>query len=64
LTGSIADIKKLNIWEPSVVKSQSIKTAIEASIMLLRVDKIVSGSGKKKQGQPSSMGGGVPEEQE
>jgi len=61
-TGSIANIKELNIWEPSVVKAQSIKTAIEASIMLLRVDKIVSGSGKNKKQGPSPMGAG--EEQE
>lgn len=55
-TGNVANIRDLNIWEPTVVKSQSIKTAIEASIMLLRVDKIVSGSGKSKAQQPSPMG--------
>ena len=33
------------IWEPYAVKVQTIKTGIEASSMLLRIDDIVSGSG-------------------
>jgi T-complex protein 1 subunit gamma len=62
-TGNLANIKTLNIWEPSVVKAQSIKTAIEASIMLLRVDQVVSGSGKKKASQPSQLGGAMEEQE-
>jgi T-complex protein 1 subunit gamma len=47
-TGEIVDIRTINIWEPLIVKSQTIKTAIEAACMLLKVDDIVSGiSGKK-----------------
>jgi len=47
-TGEIVDIRTINIWEPLIVKAQTIKTAIEAACMLLKVDDIVSGiSGKK-----------------
>ncbi|KAL6051397.1 T-complex protein 1 subunit gamma [Balamuthia mandrillaris] len=46
--GIIADMTELNVWEPLVVKEQTIKTAVEAACLLLRVDDIVSGSAKKK----------------
>ncbi|ODV59674.1 chaperonin Cpn60/TCP-1, partial [Ascoidea rubescens DSM 1968] len=42
-TGDIVDMKDYGIWEPEVVKQQSIKTAIESSCLLLRIDDIVSG---------------------
>jgi len=49
-TGEIADMRELGIWDPWLVKSQTIKTAVESAIMLLRIDDIVSGmSGKKRQ---------------
>ncbi|KAH8067508.1 hypothetical protein JL721_7622 [Aureococcus anophagefferens] len=38
-----------NIWEPYAVKVQTIKTAIEAASLILRVDDIVSGIKKGKQ---------------
>merc|ERR1712232_350394 len=49
-TGELADMNELNIWEPFSVKVQTIKTAIEATAMLLRIDDIVSGvsSSRKK----------------
>jgi len=46
-TGEIVDMNKLGIWEPLAVKQQTIKTAIEAATMLLRIDDIVSGLSKK-----------------
>ena len=42
-TGNIVDMKDYGIWEPETVKQQSIKTAIESSCLLLRIDDIVSG---------------------
>lgn len=42
-TGVIADMRTINVWEPLLVKSQVIKTAIESSCMLLRIDDHVSG---------------------
>jgi len=55
--GTIVDMKELGIWEPSQVKTQTIKTAVEAACMLLRVDDIVSGMKKK------AAGGGAPQMQ-
>lgn len=43
-------MKTYGVWEPYAVKSQTFKTAIESACMLLRVDDIVSGLSKKKQG--------------
>jgi T-complex protein 1 subunit gamma len=46
----------LNIWDPLAVRIQVLKTAIETSVMLLRIDDIVSGTKKKnatgEAGQP------------
>ena len=41
--GQLVEINKLDLWEPLLVKSQTLKTAIEAASMLLRIDAIVSG---------------------
>lgn len=41
--GVIADMREVNVWEPLMVKSQVIKTAIDSSCMLLRIDDHVSG---------------------
>ena len=43
-TGVITDMSKLGIFEAYSVKVQTIKTAIESAIMLLRIDDICSGS--------------------
>lgn len=53
-TGQIADMRELNVWEPYLVKSQVIKTAIESCCMLLRIDDVVSGI-KKKQPKESGL---------
>jgi len=63
--GLLADMKHYGVWEPFQVKAHTIKTAIEASCMLLRIDDIVSGITKKDKGGPSvSMGGGAPPDEE
>ncbi|KAH3685946.1 hypothetical protein WICPIJ_003068 [Wickerhamomyces pijperi] len=41
--GKIVDMNQYGVWEPEVIKQQSIKTAIESACLLLRVDDIVSG---------------------
>ncbi|KAJ3194655.1 T-complex protein 1 subunit gamma [Irineochytrium annulatum] len=54
--GVIVDMRDYGVWEPQAVKSQTIKTAIESACLLLRVDDIVSGVSKKREGG----GGGAP----
>ena len=44
----INDMSAINIWEPIAVKNQVIKTSIEASCLLLRIDDIVSGVKRKE----------------
>ncbi|MEW5297774.1 MAG: hypothetical protein WDW36_000958 [Sanguina aurantia] len=56
-SGQIVDMKALGIWEPYAVKLQTIKTALESSCMLLRIDDIVSGISKKaKSSGPAKTG--------
>jgi len=45
--GVIADMKTYGCWEPFAVKAQTIKTAIEAACLLLRVDDVLSGLSRK-----------------
>ncbi len=60
--GELADMKELQIWEPFMVKSQTIKTSIESACMLLRIDDIVSGmSGGRGGGGGQAQGGQPPE---
>lgn len=64
-TGNIVDMRERNIWDPLNVKAQVVKTSIESSCMLLRIDDIVSGIQKKKKAE--AAGGPMqqsPEEQE
>ncbi|ORE07399.1 T-complex protein 1 subunit gamma [Rhizopus microsporus var. microsporus] len=59
--GKVVDMKDYGVWEPSAVKVQTIKTAIESACLLLRVDDIVSGLSKNKQMAPQ---GAAPEAME
>lgn len=45
-------MEEQNVWEPVAVKNQVLKTAIEASCLLLRIDDVVSGVKKKEKQQP------------
>ncbi|WIA44269.1 hypothetical protein OEZ86_007080 [Tetradesmus obliquus] len=47
-TGEIVDMRAAGVWEPLVVKTQTIKTSVEAANMLLRIDDIVSGISKSR----------------
>jgi T-complex protein 1 subunit gamma len=44
VTGEMADMNTLGIWEPYCVKTQTLKTAIESSCLILRIDDVVSGT--------------------
>ena len=53
VSGRVCDVKELGIWDPLEVKAQTLKTAVEAATLLLRIDDIVSGLKR-------STRGGVP----
>lgn len=51
--GVVRDMKEMDFFESFSVKAQTLKTAIEAACMLLRVDEILSGLTKKDEsGRP------------
>jgi len=47
-SGKLVDMEELGIWDPYLVKAQTIKTSIEAACMLIRIDDVVSGISSKK----------------
>ncbi|CAJ0937262.1 unnamed protein product, partial [Mesorhabditis belari] len=49
-SGDLVDMNKLGVWDPLSVRIQVLKTAVETSVMLLRIDDIVSGT-KKSTGE-------------
>lgn len=56
----ISDMSDINVWEPIAVKNQIIKTSIEASALLLRIDDVVSGvKRKEKERSPAPGAGGM-----
>eukprot|EP00887_Chlorella_sp_A99_P000807 scaffold5.g807.t1 len=57
-TGAIVDMKELGVWEPYAVKVQTIKTAVEAATLLLRIDDIVSGLKKRDKLAPGQASRG------
>ncbi|KAI7865796.1 T-complex protein 1 subunit gamma [Spinellus fusiger] len=62
VSGKVVDMNDYGIWEPSAVKVQTIKTAIESACLLLRVDDIVSGISKNKAQGGSGMNPGAAED--
>lgn len=60
IKGVLADMTTIPVWEPYQVKVQTIKTAIEASCMLLRIDDVVSSipSASQPGGAPAGGPGG------
>jgi len=48
--GTVVDMRTIGLMEPAAVKIQTLKTAVEAGCMLLKVDDIVSGLSQKNQG--------------
>ena len=49
-TGKIVDMAEYGVWEPTAVKLQSIKTAVESACLLLRVDEICAAKGARQGG--------------
>ncbi|KAJ3557259.1 hypothetical protein NM688_g1563 [Phlebia brevispora] len=50
-TGKIADMKEYGLYESASVKIQTLKTAIEAARVLLRVDDVVQATRKDREQQ-------------
>jgi len=62
LGGKIADMAALNVWDPLLVKKQVIKSAVEAAIMILRIDDIIAAGAPKKEEKKGKKGGEEGEE--
>ncbi|PPQ92883.1 hypothetical protein CVT25_009770 [Psilocybe cyanescens] len=60
-TGKIVDMKEYGLYESASVKIQTLKTAIEAARMLLRVDDVVQAVRKEQEG--GGGGAGAPPEE-
>ena len=58
LAGKVEDMTKINVYEPLAVKKQIIKSATEASTMILKIDDIISTA--KMKTPPMPPGGGMP----
>ncbi len=62
--GKVQDMAKAGVYEPLAVKKQIVKSATEASTMILKIDDVIA-SGKMKAppgppGGPGGPGGGYP----
>jgi len=64
LDGKIGDMWKKGVIEPLKIKTQAVKSASEATEMILRIDDVISStkkSGETPSGMPEGgMGGGMP----
>lgn len=61
-TGKLVDMMKSGVIEPTVVKEQAIKSAVEAASMILRIDDVIAAA--KPPPTPPPRGGpeGMPPE--
>ncbi len=58
LNGKLADMMKLDVVEPVVVKEQAIKSSTEAASMILRIDDMIAAARMK--GKPTEEAPGYP----
>ena len=58
--GKVEDMKKLNVYDPIVVKKQIIKSATEAASMILKVDDVLASGKMKTPPMPPGGPGGMP----
>jgi chaperonin GroEL (HSP60 family) len=62
--GNVADLSKLEVYEPLAVKVQALKSAGEAAAMILRIDDIIAASKSKEGGAPKGPKESAKEEGE
>ena len=58
--GKVADMKKIEVFDPLTVKKQVIKSATEAATMILRIDDVIAAGKTKAPPAPPSGPGGMP----
>ena len=58
LAGKVEDMTKMNVYEPLAVKKQIIKSANEASSLILKIDDVIASA--KMKTPPMPPGGGMP----
>jgi len=58
-TGKVVDMMQMGVIEPLKIKTQAIKSAAEATEMVLRIDDVIA-AGRLNKGGPSGMPGGMP----
>jgi thermosome len=51
-SGKVADLAKLEVYEPLAVKVQALKSASEAAGMILKIDDVIAASKSKQAGAP------------
>ncbi|MFX0202561.1 MAG: TCP-1/cpn60 chaperonin family protein, partial [Candidatus Hodarchaeota archaeon] len=61
-TGKVVDMIEKGIIEPLSVKEQAVKSASEASSMILRIDDVISGGKTEAPPMPPGGPGGMPPE--
>ncbi len=64
LSGKVANMTKINVVDPLLVKTHVIRSAAEAAIMILRIDDIVAAAQTKTGGTGKSKTEGGGEESE
>ena len=64
INGKVADLAKLEVYEPLAVKVQALKSAGEAASMILKIDDVIAASKSKGAGPPKGPEESAKEEGE
>ncbi|MBC7114744.1 MAG: thermosome subunit, partial [Archaeoglobi archaeon] len=55
-TGEVVDMLKEGVVEPLRSKTQAIRSATEAAVMILRIDDVIAAAGEEKKGKEGKEG--------
>lgn len=64
INGKVADLAKLEVYEPLAVKVQALESAGEAASMILKIDDVIAASKSKESGPPKGPEDSAKEEGE
>ncbi len=59
-SGKVMDAWKKGVVEPLKIKTQAVSSAAEVAVMILRIDDVITSTGKKDEGMPPGGMGGMP----